>query len=297
MAGPPEGERLLAEAGIPVFPEPLRAIRAIKALAEHGRRQRRPARAILAQPDGDVAEAVELVERARRDGARALGEHASKQVLAACGIRVTRERVATSADEAAAVADELGYPVALKVESADIPHKTEAGGVALDLRDAAEVRADFDRTMRTVRSRLPSMRIDGVLVQEMVSDGVEVLVGMTRDPLFGPTVLLGMGGVLAEVLHDTTLRIAPLDREDAEEMTRELGGAALLAGARGRPAADVRAFVDTLLRVSRLAEEAEGLQELDVNPLMVLAVGRGVVAADALVVLRPPREPSATETG
>jgi acyl-CoA synthetase (NDP forming) len=202
-------------------------------------------------------------------------------------VESARERRATSVAAAVETAEQLGFPVALKVDSPDIPHKTEAGVVRLNLGDAAQVRTAYAEILASAKAYAPQARIIGVSVQEMVGDGVEVIIGVSCDPQLGPVLLFGSGGVLVEVYNDVALRRCPITRSEAQAMIAEVKGAWLLQGFRGRPAADLAALEDTLVRVSYLAVHIEGhLAELDINPLMVLPSGRGVKAVDALVVLR-----------
>jgi acetyltransferase len=198
-----------------------------------------------------------------------------------------RERLVGSAEAATEAAAQIGFPVALKVDSPDILHKTEAGVVRLNLRDAAQVRSAYAEILASAKAHAPQGQIIGVSVQEMVGDGVEVIIGVSCDPQLGPVLLFGSGGVMVEVYNDVALRHCPITRREAHAMIAEVKGARLLHGFRGRPAADVEALGDTLVRVSHLAMHMEGqLAELDINPLMVLPVGQGVKAVDSLVVLR-----------
>ena len=213
-----------------------------------------------------------------------LPEYLAKQVLADYGISVTPEALATSADEAVASAQQLGFPVALKIMSAGIPHKTEAGGVRIGLTDAAGVRQAYQDILDNARQYAPKAHIDGVLVQAMVSGGVEVIVGINNDPLFGPAIMFGLGGIFAEVLKDVSFRILPITRSEAFDMVREIKAFPILDGARGRPKADVEALVDTLVKLAALALDLkEHVAEIDINPLFVLPQGQGVFAADALI--------------
>jgi len=183
-------------------------------------------------------------------------------------------------------------PVALKVESPDILHKSEAGALRLGVADAAQARRAFDEVVGAARRHAPQARIDGVLVQEMVQGGTEMVVGLHQDPQFGPVVMVGLGGVFIEVLEDVVFGLAPLCREDALEMVRGLRGARILDGVRGRPRADLDALLDVLVAVSRLGADAGGaIRELDINPLIVLEPGRGALAVDTLVVLDTDGQP------
>ena len=199
----------------------------------------------------------------------------------AYGLRLPANKLAATADEAVEAANEIGYPVVLKIASPDILHKTDVGGVRVGLRNAQDVRDAFDLIVYRAQRYVPDARIWGCLVQEMVSmDGVEVLVGMNRDPQFGPLVTFGLGGVLVEVLKDVTFRVAPLTLRDAREMVSEIRAARILQAFRGDPPADVEALAECLTRVSQLAVEYPELTECDLNPLRVYPEGQGVMAVD-----------------
>ncbi|MEU9730717.1 acetate--CoA ligase family protein [Streptomyces sp. NPDC048002] len=214
-----------------------------------------------------------------------LSEHAAKQLLRAYGIRVPREQLVTSAAAAVRAAGLVGYPVVMKASGARIAHKTELGLVKVGLTSASQVR-DAYRELTDI-ARYEDVPLDGVLVCQMVERGVEMVVGVTRDELFGPTVTVGLGGVLVEVLRDTSVRVPPFGEEQARDMLGALRGRALLDGVRGRPPADLDALVEVVLRVQRMALElGDDLAELDINPLMVLEQGQGAVALDALAVCR-----------
>ncbi|MGW1165620.1 acetate--CoA ligase family protein [Streptomyces sp. NPDC002550] len=214
-----------------------------------------------------------------------LSEHGAKQLLRAYGIRVPREQLVTSAAAAVRAAAQVGYPVVMKASGARIAHKTELGLVKIGLTSASQVR-DAYRELTDI-ARYDGVALDGILVCQMVEQGVEMVLGMTHDDLFGPTVTVGLGGVLVEVLHDAAVRVPPFGEDQARAMLTELRGRALLDGVRGRPPADREALVEVILRVQRMALElGEFVSELDINPLMVLPRGQGAVALDALVVCR-----------
>ncbi|WP_221348142.1 acetate--CoA ligase family protein [Streptomyces beigongshangae] len=214
-----------------------------------------------------------------------LSEHAAKQLLRAYGIRVPREQLVTSAAAAVRAAGLVGYPVVMKASGARLAHKTELGLVRVGLTSASQVR-DTYRELTDI-ARHEDLPLDGVLVCQRVEPGVEMVVGVTHDDLFGPTVTVGLGGVLVEVLRDTAVRVPPFGEEQARAMLGELRGRALLDGVRGRPPADLDALVEVVLRVQRMALELDGdLSELDINPLMVLPRGQGAVALDALATCR-----------
>jgi acyl-CoA synthetase (NDP forming) len=200
------------------------------------------------------------------------------------GIPAVPTVLANNADEAAASAERMGFPVALKIESAEITHKSDVGGVALKLSNATDVRDAHARISSEVSRRAPSAKIDGVIVQRMASEGVEMILGIKRDPLFGPVVLCGIGGILVELLKDVAIGIPPLSRDQARDMLERLRGFAILGGVRGKPPADVDALCDAIVGVSRLAVAlGDQLAGLDINPMIVLPKGQGVVAVDALV--------------
>jgi acyl-CoA synthetase (NDP forming) len=212
-----------------------------------------------------------------------LSESESKAVLELYGIPTVREICARSPQELQAAAAALGFPLALKVNSADIAHKTDAGGVALNLRSVEELGAAFERVLANARSCAPQAKIDGVLLQPMVPAGVEVVVGARIDPLLGPLVLAGFGGTLVELLRDTALELAPINAEEAERLLRKLKGAALLDGFRGAPALDGARLADILVRVSEFAADLQQhVAELDINPIICNA--STLIAVDALIV-------------
>ncbi|MFB7289503.1 acetate--CoA ligase family protein [Actinacidiphila glaucinigra] len=231
-------------------------------------------------PSSSARKARALLHPGRR-----LSEHAAKQLLRAYGIRVPREQLVTSAAGAVRAAAQVGYPVVMKASADRLAHKTELGLVKIGLTSASQVR-DAYRELADI-ARYESLELDGVLVCQMVERGVEMVVGISQDPLFGPTVTAGLGGVLVEVLRDTAVRVPPFDAGTARDMLRELRGSRLLDGVRGAPPADTDALVDVILRVQRMALElGDGLAELDINPLMVLPRGQGACALDALAVCR-----------
>ncbi len=214
--------------------------------------------------------------QARNSGHATLSESESKQLLAAWGIAGALESAVNSADAAAEAAQKIGYPVVLKVDSPDILHKTEAGVVRLGLRNAAEVRKAYSEIMTSAATHAPDATINGVLVQEMITGGIEVIVGLSYDAQLGPMLLFGIGGVMVEIYNDVALRRCPITRYQAQEMIAEVKGARLLRGFRGAPPADLDALADTLVGVSYLAVHLEGqLAELDINPLMVLPARPG----------------------
>ncbi len=225
------------------------------------------------------------IATARAAGRTLLTEVESKELLDQAGIRVTKARLATKADEAVAIADQFGYPVVLKVASGEIAHKSDVGGVELNLKNAAAVRAAYRRIRAAVKQAAPKAKIDGVSVQQMAAPGIEVIIGLTTDPQFGPVMMFGLGGIMVEVLKDVAFRIVPLEPRDAKQIVRDIKGYPVLEGVRGRPPADLAALEAMILQVSRFAEQHPEVAELDLNP--VFAYPDGAIAVDARVVLAP----------
>ena len=277
----------LKQAGIPIFYTPDKLARGLRCLLDyHDWRDRRPAGAAATAPKPTAVQ-EQAVRQVRAYGRQVLSESESKHIIAAWGVTAPRDALVSSADAAVEAAAKIGYPVALKADSSYILHKTEAGVVRLNLRDAAAVRAAYDEIVANAKAHAPQAVLAGVSVQEMVAGGVEMIVGIKYDPQIGAMLLLGSGGVMVEVYNDVALRHCPINRDEALAMVEEVKGAKLLKGFRGKPPADVDALADTLVRISHMAVHLEGhLAELDINPLMVLPVGQGVRAVDALVVLQ-----------
>ena len=217
----------------------------------------------------------------------AIDETEAKRILARAGIPVMSERLVTSADEAAAASAEMGFPVAMKIVSPDIVHKTEIGGVLLDVASADDVRRGYATLRAAAAEKAPSARVTGVAIAPMASEGVETILGVVQDPVFGPVVMFGLGGVFVETLRDVTFRAAPFGREEALRMIAEVKGVALLRGTRGRPPADIGALADALAALSRLAAaRRDDFAAIDINPFLVRREGRGAVALDALIIPR-----------
>jgi len=280
------GLDMLKRARIPVFYTPNRLATGVRSLLDYhiwlGRRGQAGFPEILSITTEQQTVANKLAVK----GGVALSEHQSKYLLAEWGVPVTTETLVQTADAAVEAGNEIGYPVVLKADVTGVPHKTEAGLVKLGLDDEAAVRAAYNEVTSNATNAGAGM--NGVLVQEMVSDAVEVIVGVSYDSQLGATILFGSGGVMVEVYNDVSLRLCPIDESDALEMIAEVKGARLLEGFRGQPAADIAALSETLVRVSQLGAQLEGsLAELDINPLMVLPTGQGVRAADAVAIFQP----------
>lgn len=212
-------------------------------------------------------------------------EYTAKKALAAAGICVQDEIVAASADEAVQAAQRMGFPVVLKIASADIAHKTEIGGVVLNLGNEQAVRDAYEQIMQAAATHAPAARLDGILVTPMAKEGIELIMGVSRDPVFGPVVMVGTGGIYAEILHDVAVQTAPVSEDEAHAMIRSLKLFPILDGARGQPRADVQAAAHTLARLSQFAcRYACNVAEIDMNPVRILPEGQGAVVLDALLI-------------
>jgi acetyltransferase len=275
------GARVVEEAGIPCYPFPEPAVKTLAGMAMlAGRRGRKSAPTRFGVR---VEEFRRDLDDLRAAGRTRLGMLELQPVLAGYGIRCADVAAAATAADAAVAAQRIGFPVAIKVHSPDISHKTDVGGVRLGLESAKEVREAAARMLEQVKAERPQATINGVLVQRMASPGKELLLGMVRDPQFGPLVMVGFGGVYVEVLKDTSARLAPFDQSDAREMLDELKMAPLLHGVRGEEPVDMTALADALCRFAQLGTDVIDLMELEVNPLV--ASPRGTMAVDARATL------------
>lgn len=287
---PPEARRILADAGVPLFPEPTRGMRALGKMARYVERRHRVLSAASGAASGEPARAREvrkIVDRARAEGRSSLSEVEAKDLFRAWGLAVPRGALAGTAAEARELARRIGRPVVMKAASPDLPHKTEAGVIRLGVSEPTEVERAFSELVEQARRWNPAARIDGVLVEEMIGGGArEVIVGARRDVRFGPVVTFGLGGVLVEALRDFAVWPAPLTVEEAGEVIRQIRGYQFLTAFRNQPAADLEALVQTLCRVGALAYELKDrIDEMEINPLFVLPAGEGVRVGDALAVL------------
>ena len=277
---------ILGQGKVPLLQGTREGLRAIKHLFSYAAFKRKKE---LDKEDQERTEAIPPKVDVYMDSSRpVLTEYTSKKVLAAYGIHCPREVLCEFAEEAYEVSGDMGYPVALKVVSPQIQHKTEAGIIRLNLRDADAVSHAYEEILKNARAYDASASIDGVLCQKMIGGTVaEAIVGILMDPYFGPAVVFGLGGVMVEILKDRALGIPPLSRGEALEMIEKTRGSQLLHGFRGSPRADLEALTDTLVRVGRLALDwADRIEALDINPLLIMPEGRGVVAVDALLVLQ-----------
>jgi acetyl coenzyme A synthetase (ADP forming)-like protein len=280
--GLPQGRAELHKAGIPAYVFPESAARGLAALRRHRTwtaRPNVPAPAFRI----DRARAARAFAGACAEGSRKLAELEALELLAAYGIPIVETRLAANPDEAARLAAEVGFPVALKAVAPELVHKTDVGGVRLGLTTLVEVAAAAAEMTDRVERAMPGVQLQGFLLQRMVAGGRETIVGMSRDPAFGPLLMFGLGGIYVEALKDVVFRVAPIQALDAHDMVRSIRGVALLDGIRGAPPVDFAALTDVLLRVSQLVVDHPQIAELDLNPL--LALPDGAVAVDARVVL------------
>jgi acyl-CoA synthetase (NDP forming) len=227
--------------------------------------------------------ALDAFSQAAKEGRKNLLETEAKAICVEYGIPVARSELASSEEEAAQLAEKIGFPVVLKIVSPDIIHKSDIGGVILNLKDPEEVRGAYGDVLSNVRKHADRVRIIGVLVQEMAPPSTEVIVGSTKDPQFGPAIMFGLGGVFVEILKDVTFMIAPITRDEAQEMITRVKAYPLLRGYRGTPPADTEAIVDILLATSKLVTEHEEIKELDLNPIMVYE--KGAKTVDARIII------------
>ena len=225
----------------------------------------------------------EIIRAARKEGRTYLTELESKQILKEAGIDTTEIRLAKSREEAISLSKESGFPVVLKIVSPDVIHKSDAGGVKLNLDSQKEVAKAFDDIISAIKKHEPTARIEGVAVQRMARPGTEVIIGMYKDAQFGPVLMFGLGGIFVEVLKDISFRIVPLTRRDAREMIREIKGYPILEGYRGQEPANIAVLEDFLLKVSDFVERRPEIKELDINPIIVYR--DGALAVDARVIL------------
>ncbi|MBM4337983.1 MAG: acetyl-CoA synthetase [Deltaproteobacteria bacterium] len=219
----------------------------------------------------------------KKEGRQILTEFESKKFLKQAGIPVIETKLAKTPKEAVAISQKMGFPVALKIASPDIVHKSDSGGVRLSLKNGAEVRAAFKEILEGAQKKNPSASIEGVSVQKMAKPGTEVIVGTSKDPQFGPVIMFGLGGIFVEVLKDVSFRIIPLSRRDALEMIEEIKGYPVLQGYRGKDPADISALIEIILKISRVMEQNPEIRELEFNP--ILTYKKGAMAVDARIIL------------
>ena len=273
MIGPQESRKPYEEIGYPCFEDHSLAVRAMAALRYFAKVFKQGKQKVIPSTKGNKLARLE----------KNISEFEAKSILSAAGIPANREFLTQSCEEAIEAQKTIDGPVVLKVASPDIPHKTEIGGVLLNLTTKEEVEESYQKLIANVQSNAPKAKIDGIIVAEMITGGIETVLGVTKDPVFGPTVMFGLGGVFVEMLKDVTFRVAPFGPEEAHRMIDEIRGRAVLDGARGAPPADIDALANAISRLSIFAtENSDTIQTIDINPF--LALPKGAVAVDALII-------------
>ncbi|HQC51014.1 MAG TPA: acetate--CoA ligase family protein, partial [bacterium] len=276
------GIEMLQKNGIPHYPTPERAVDAMKQMVEYMKWRAKPKKVIRRFPVNST-KVDRIINLNRKHQQYNVGEQDSKAVLSAYGFTVPQCSLARSAQDAVSAASAIGYPVVMKISSPDVIHKSDAGGVKVGLRGPSEVRDAFELMIKRVKEVVPDARIHGVLIQEMVSDGREIIIGMTRDPQFGPMLMFGLGGIYVEVLKDVSFQLAPLTSEAALQMILGTKTYNLLKGVRGEKSVDMQLVTECIQRISQLSMDFPDIQELDINPLKISSEFSRAVAVDARI--------------
>ncbi len=276
------GVKVFRQEKIPQYDSPEAAVTTLKAMTDYVRWRNQPKRVVRLFPV-NRRKVESIIDRHLRKGMREIGEAESKEILEAYGFATPKGSIATTADQAANIADQLGYPVVLKIWSPDILHKSDVGGVKVGLKSAQQVKDAFDLMMYRIPKKMPEANILGVLVQEMCASGREVILGMHRDPHFGPLMMFGMGGVMVEVLKDVAFYLAPLTGDEAKQMLMNTKTYRILQGVRGQEGVDIEAIAEGLQRLSQLVTEFPQIQEMDINPFVVGLPGTTPIAVDARI--------------
>ena len=224
-----------------------------------------------------------IFDKVRKEGRTVLTEYEAKKLLKKAGIPIVATELAKTQKEAVSLSQKIGFPVALKIVSPDVVHKSDSGGVKLNIGSVSQVKSAYSEMMKTISQKYPDAVIQGVTVQKMARPGVEVIVGSSKDPQFGPVIMFGLGGIFVEVLKDVSFRVVPVRRRDADEMLKEIKGYSLLQGYRGKEPSDTAALVEIILKLSQFMEENQQVKELELNP--VFAYAKGALAVDARMIL------------
>ncbi len=275
----------LRDNGIPCYDFPEKAVKTVSAMYEYARFMKQPEYPPVRFKDVNPKKVREILDTARKDGRVVLLSNEAAEVVEAYGIRSTNNRIARSAKEAVKHAGDLGYPVVLKIVSPDILHKTDIGGVALNLRSEDEVRSAYQGVLTSVGRFMPEARIYGVMVYHMVPRGRETIIGMSQDVQFGPLVMFGLGGIYVNFLKDISFRLAPLSDHEAQGMMEETRAYTLLKGIRGESPSDIESLKNTILRVGQLVWDFPEIVEMDINPVIVYEWGEGCIALDVKITL------------
>lgn len=281
------GVAILRAAGVPNYAFPEDGVKSLAAAVHLVNAMDIPRREMPKFTGLKIAQAKDIIhDHINGDAKKYLTQAECREILECYGLPLLKSAIAHSADEAAAAAKSIGKPVVMKVMSADVIHKFDAGGVILNVNGPEEARDTYDRILANVAKAVPGAKIDGILIEEMAGKGVEVILGASRDSRFGPLMMFGLGGTMVEVLKDVSFRLAPMWQISAERMVHEIRSFKVLDGFRGQPPADVKAIVDTLLRLSEMVCNHPEISELDINPLIVHANGQGCSVADSRIMLR-----------
>lgn len=278
-----ESEQWLNMAGVPVFAYPDEAGRVLKGMQQY--------KQVLTKPPFNPIKARNIDHNkmaaalALANGARAVGEYETRIMLEAYGIRNVPGDLAMDVDEALMIADKSGYPVVMKIVSEDILHKSDSGGIALDILNPEQLRVEYDAMLARIAQIEPSARIRGVMVEQMAPKGLEVIIGMRRDPTFGPLMMFGLGGTMVELLKDISFKVAPLTSEDIDEMIENTLAGKLLKGYRGSAKADMKAVKETIARLSQLSLDNPAISEIEINPLIVYPEGQGAISLDSRAIM------------
>ena len=279
------GAEMMRSYDVPNYPVPERAVAAMAAMWQQRQWLNTPE--LVDEPvTMDKERIQQVIDEVRADGRVTMGDAEARVILQALDIPVPGSELAKTAEEAVAAAERIGYPVVVKIASPDILHKTDIGGIKLNITSASEVRDAFDLLVYRARRFMPDATIWGVQVQQMVRGGREVIIGMNRDPQFGPLIMYGLGGIYVEALKDVTFRVAPIDCREAEDMLDEIRSFKLLSGVRGEKPADLTAIANTILKIAQLSVEFPEIVELDINPLLVFEDGKGVMGVDMRLALK-----------
>lgn len=284
----PGNEKLVA-AGLPVYNSPERAVGALKAMYEYSVWRRRPPR-IVTRFRVHRRRVERIIARHLRTKRTHIGDIKAKQILSAYGFRIPEGHLASTTEEAVEAAEQIGYPVAIKIVSPNIIHKTDLGGVKLHLSTADDVRDAFDLMILRTNQNAPEAHIEGIYVEKMLARGMEVIIGMSRDPQFGPMLMFGLGGIFVEVMKDVTFHLAPITIEEAFQMLRSTRSYEMLKGTRGKRGVDFAAIANGLQRISQLVTDYPEIIELDINPFIVGHIGTEPFVADARMTLTHPRD-------
>jgi 4-hydroxybutyryl-CoA synthetase (ADP-forming) len=280
-----ENKKILSEGGIPHFMYAEPAIKALYGMYVY--------RNWIASPRGvprgfgvDKERVKSILDKIRLEGRKNVLEEEGYGVLSSYGFSTPKSILGTTEEECAKAANQIGYPIVMKVVSPDIIHKSDAGGVKVGLKNEKEIRSAFQEIMINAKAYKAEASIKGVLIQEMITSAKEVILGAKHDPLFGPLVMVGLGGIYVEVLKDVVFRLAPIDEQEAEKMVNSIKAIKLLKGVRGEAQSDLTSIVDSLLRLSQLITDFPEIEEFDINPLLVLESGKGVRVADVRIGLK-----------